>query len=56
LDITNHEKNHKNQAGESFLNPKKTQKMTNMQKQTKKPGLIKFLMRKLEADKRGEKP
>jgi len=35
----------------SFLNPKKTPKMTNMQTQTKKPGLIKFLMRKLEADK-----
>jgi len=35
----------------SFLNPKKTHFLTPMQTQKQKTGLIKFLMRKLEADK-----
>ena len=34
LDTKNHERKHKDQVEESFLNPKKTHSKTNMQKQT----------------------
>jgi hypothetical protein len=51
LDTKNHVGKHGVHVGESFLNPKKYHFMTPMQTQTKNTGLIKFLMRVLDADK-----
>jgi len=51
LDTEDHEEKYGGHVGESFLNPSFTPKMTHMQKQTQTKGLIRFLMRELDADR-----
>jgi hypothetical protein len=47
LDIKNHEEKHKNQAGESFLNPSFTPKMTPMQNQTNKTTVDEYVVNRI---------